>query len=84
MHLAASSGIPVVALMGPQSPGLFGPRGAQEIRVIYKNYPCSPCWQFRCLHTDYGPGLCVLDISPQDVFEAAREVLLKTGVIHEN
>ncbi|MFQ5736845.1 MAG: glycosyltransferase family 9 protein [Thermodesulfobacteriota bacterium] len=75
MHIAASSGIPIVALMGPQSPQLFRPWSDQEVRVIYKHYYCSPCWQFSCLYTESGPGACVLAINPQEVFDEARELL---------
>lgn len=73
MHIAALSGIPVVALMGPQSPDLFRPVGVS--RVVCKDYYCSPCWQFACLHTQGGPGRCVLDITPEDVFAEASLIL---------
>jgi len=75
MHIAASSGIPIVALMGPQSPQLFRPWTKSPARVIYKDYYCSPCWQFSCLHSDGGPGACVLAIKPQEVFDEAKAVL---------
>ncbi len=79
MHIAALSGISIVAMMGPQSPQLFRPWGKQEIRVVYKNYFCSPCWQFSCLHVRSGPGACVLAIQPQEVFEEAKSILDKKG-----
>jgi heptosyltransferase-2 len=44
MHLAAALQIPLVALFGPQSPVKFGPWG-EKCRVIYKQFPCSPCKQ---------------------------------------
>ena len=75
MHIAAASGIPIVALMGPQSPQLFRPWTDRPAKIIYKNYYCSPCWQFSCLHTDGGPGACVLAIKPQEVFDEAKAVL---------
>jgi len=75
MHIAAASGIPIVALMGPQSPQLFGPWTDRPARIIYKSYYCSPCWQFSCLHSDGGPGACVLAIKPQEVFDEAKSVL---------
>ena len=75
MHIASLSGIPIVALMGPQSPQLFGPWGNQEKKVIYKDYYCSPCWQRSCLHTNSGPGACILDIQPEEVFNEARTLM---------
>lgn len=77
MHIAALSGVPVVALMGPQSPQVFGPWGRQDIRLLYKNYFCSPCWQFACLHVMSGAGACVLAIRPEEVFEEAKSILMK-------
>lgn len=77
MHVAASSGIPIVAMMGPQSPQLFGPWGNQEIRIVYKEYYCSPCWQFSCLHTKNGAGACILAIKPHEVFSEAQHILSK-------
>lgn len=79
MHIAASAGIPVVALMGPQSPEVFGPRSAGRERVVYKAYPCSPCWQFGCVHNKGGgAGRCISDITAEEVFMEAKS-LLKGG-----
>jgi len=79
MHIAAFAGIPVVALMGPQSPEVFGPRSAGRERVVYKAYPCSPCWQFACVHnTGGGAGRCISDITAEEVFIEAKS-LLKGG-----
>ncbi|MBZ0220825.1 MAG: glycosyltransferase family 9 protein [Candidatus Methylomirabilis sp.] len=89
MHIAASSGISVVALMGPQSPMVFGPRGTGNTRVVYKAPFCSPCWQFSCIRNDGGAGECVLAITPGEVFRAAVSLLQKAqpaekGGTHEN
>ncbi|MBI4823986.1 MAG: glycosyltransferase family 9 protein [Nitrospirae bacterium] len=78
LHIAASSGIPIVALMGPQSPQLFKPWGKQEIRIIYKGLYCSPCWQFYCFHTASQAGLCISAIQPEEVFNEAKAILSKT------
>ena len=77
MHIASLVGIPIVALMGPQSPQLFGPWGKQQRKIIYKNYYCSPCWQFSCLHTKSGAGACIMDIQPKEVFDEAISILTK-------
>jgi ADP-heptose:LPS heptosyltransferase len=42
MHLAGVVGTPVVALFGPTSPLLYGPRGPRDL-VFYKQLYCSPC-----------------------------------------
>ena len=42
MHLAGAVGTPVVALFGPTSPELYGPRGPRDV-VFYKHLYCSPC-----------------------------------------
>lgn len=41
-HLAAGVGTPTIALFGPTDPDVWGPRG-DNVRVLYKNVPCSPC-----------------------------------------
>ncbi|MBI2413381.1 MAG: glycosyltransferase family 9 protein [Deltaproteobacteria bacterium] len=82
MHIAASTGIPVVALMGPQSPDVFGPMG-ESARVVYKAYPCSPCWQFACVRNPGGgAGRCISDITAEEVFTEAK-ALLKGGTTVE-
>ena len=77
MHIASLVGVPIVAIMGPQSPGLFGPWGNQEKKIIYKNYYCSPCWQVSCLHTKSDAGACIMDINPKEVFDEAITLLFK-------
>ena len=42
MHLAGALGTPVVALLGPTPPLLYGPRGPHDL-VFYKDLYCSPC-----------------------------------------
>ena len=75
MHIASMAGIPIVALMGPQTPQLFGPWGLQKKTIIYKNYYCSPCWQSSCLHTKSGAGACIMEIQPKEVFDEAILIL---------
>lgn len=75
MHIAAMSGVPIVAMMGPQSPYLFRPWGKQAIKVIYKDFYCSPCWQFSCFRVQSGPGQCILAIQPEEVFKEAKSIL---------
>ncbi|GAB4299971.1 MAG: hypothetical protein Fur0034_12150 [Desulfuromonadia bacterium] len=77
MHLAASLGVPVVALFGPQSPVKFGPWG-EKCRVIYHPFPCSPCRQkffTECEPSPRGTPLCMDAIEVQQVFDAASQML---------
>lgn len=77
LHIAASAGIPIVAMMGPQSPQIFRPWGSQKIKIIYKDFFCSPCWQFSCLFNESGAGACILAIQPDEVFREAKHILQK-------
>jgi ADP-heptose:LPS heptosyltransferase len=42
MHLAGALGTPLVALLGPTHPLLYGPRADGDL-VFYKSLHCSPC-----------------------------------------
>jgi heptosyltransferase-2 len=44
MHLGAALNVPLVAIFGPGAPNRFGP-WTSRARVIYQNFPCSPCRQ---------------------------------------
>jgi ADP-heptose:LPS heptosyltransferase len=75
MHIAAATGTPVVALFGPESPKLYGPRG--DARVIYRALGCSPCLSvynaklFRCPYD----AQCMREIGVEEVYGAVREAL---------
>jgi heptosyltransferase-1 len=72
LHLAAAVGTPVVALFGPTNPIRTGPYGGGH-RVLRSGIPCSPCFSRVCrnlIHLE-----CLKTISPDHVFEAAREQL---------
>ncbi len=71
MHVAASQGTPVVALFGPNTPTRFAPRGAPS-RVIWPDYPCSPCSQKRCVRRE---DPCMESIEVGAVLEALEELL---------
>jgi heptosyltransferase-2 len=47
MHLAASLGVPVIALFGSTEPSLTGPLGNDHV-VIRHQVECSPCYQREC------------------------------------
>jgi heptosyltransferase-1 len=68
MHLAAALGIPVVAIFGPTNPARNGPFGTRSIVLRSSSSVTSHA---RRPQTE--PGL--LEISPAEVFAAARQLL---------
>jgi len=68
MHLAATLGIPVVAIFGPTNPARNGPFGT---RSIVLRSPTSPTTHSR--HARPDPGM--LEISSDEVVAAARKLL---------
>ena len=77
MHIAAATKTPLVALFGPEDPGLFGPYTSPErYRVIHKAVPCRPCGDKGCR------SLSCLDlITVEEVLAACRELLQQRGVV---
>ncbi len=77
MHLAAASGIPLVALFGPQSPLKFGP-WSRKARVIYKRFPCSPCKQKffqECKPSNRLSPECVEAIAVEEILREVANIL---------
>jgi heptosyltransferase-2 len=71
MHLAASLKVPLIALFGATSPLFNGPRGEGAIKVICKDKDCKmPCYKLDCRDNE-----CMKAITPEEVFEAAKEML---------
>lgn len=69
MHLAAASGLPVVALAGPQDAARTGPWGDGHVVLRASDSPdCAPCLARRCTHAK-GP-VCMERIVPEDVVSA--------------
>jgi heptosyltransferase II len=71
MHLAASLGVPVVAVFGSTDPTLTGPLGAGH-RVLQHRVPCGPCFQREC-HLDFA---CMQGVGAGDVVSAVESLLL--------
>jgi len=70
-HLAASLGLPAVAIFGPSDPAIWGPRGP-AVRVLYDGNSCSPCSsevQSGC------SGHCLRNIEPDRVIEVLAPLL---------
>jgi len=76
MHLAASTGTPIVVYFGPTLPAVFGPwrPGLNPANtVILETHPdCRPCRQHECVTDDFR---CLTAITPEQVFSAARPFL---------
>jgi ADP-heptose:LPS heptosyltransferase len=73
MHLAGAVGAPVVALLGPTPPVLYGPSGARDV-VFYKDLYCSPClsnYNFK-MSTCTDP-VCMRSIGADEVLAAIEE-----------
>ncbi len=71
MHIAASTGTPIIALFGPTLPANFGPWRAEH-KIIQKDIDCRPCRQRQCVHEDFR---CLQDITPEQVYEASLDFL---------
>jgi ADP-heptose:LPS heptosyltransferase len=73
-HFAAASGLPTIALFGPETPRLYQPLGTSK--AIYAGLACSPCLSAanhrKSACTD---NVCMRAISVEQVFEAVSEVL---------
>lgn len=77
MHLAAASGVPLLALFGPQSPVKFGPWSERAV-VLYKKFPCSPCRQkffTECEPSARMRPACVEAITVEEVFREGMRLL---------
>lgn len=70
MHVAAAFDIPIVAVFGPTDHTTTSP-WSQKCRIVRKPTDCAPCLLRQC-PTDHR---CMRAILPEDVLDAAREVL---------
>lgn len=66
MHVAAATGVFVVALYGPSSP-LYTPPLTDNCRVLYLGLDCSPCFAGEC---PLGHHNCLRRIAPDTVLDA--------------
>jgi heptosyltransferase-2 len=69
MHVAASLGVPTVAIFGSTDPIATGPRGPKT-RIVKHEIECAPCLKPEC-PTDFR---CMLSIEPEEVW-AEMEIL---------
>lgn len=75
MHLAAWMRAPLIALFGPETPTLYGPRSPNAI-ILSAGLFCSPCLQMaREKLTHCRDNQCMAQITPQMVLEACAPLL---------
>lgn len=83
LHLACAVGTPTIAIFGPETPTLFGPRGPRH-RVVYKGLACSPCLNIhngRTVHCRFAITRCVTEISVDEVLAVVREQLARPALV---
>lgn len=72
-HLAAACGTPVLALYGPNDPGMFTPHGPR-VRTLQRDLlPCMPCGKDHCPVKGHP---CLGDITPEAVWRALEPMLV--------
>jgi len=70
-HLAATLGVPTIAIFGPTDPTVWGPRGSQ-VTVIYEKKSCSPCSSEMRSQCNLQ---CMTSINPDAVIEILKPFL---------
>lgn len=87
MHIAQAFSTPVVALMGPTDPRVWGPRNPGDI-VLTKPMECAPCWhKDESIKKSCRFNECMWRILPEDVIKAATGILTasaKTPLFNPN
>ncbi len=74
MHLSCALNIPTIALFGPTDP-IRHTVDCENFYVFCKKLSCSFCYQSKCKLGD--DSLCLLNISPQQVLNKIKEIVLK-------
>ncbi len=74
VHLACALDKPVVAIYASTDPALCGPHTAKKAKVISRRATCDPCLKRKC-HQPF----CFLQIGVDEVFQAARSLIIKDG-----
>jgi len=76
LHLAVALGTPTVSLFGPGIAKKWAPRGQQHL-VLNKHLSCSPCTQFGYTKPCPQHAICLQQITPEWVLEAAFHLLTR-------
>lgn len=78
MHIATAFDVPTLAIFGPTTRELgFFPYGAGHRVLEVKDLACRPCALHGGKKCPLGHFKCMKDITPQQVFENAKEMLKK-------
>ena len=78
LHIAVGLGIPTVSLFGPGIEAKWGPKGEGDV-VLNRHLSCSPCTRFGTTPPCPIQARCLSEITPQEVAQAARELLARLG-----
>jgi heptosyltransferase-2/heptosyltransferase-3 len=75
LHMAVAAGVKTVSLFGPVDENVYGPYPpAPEHIVVKEDINCRPCYK-RFKFNQCESRLCLLNIRPQDVVTAAKNLL---------
>ena len=81
MHLAATMGVPCVAIFSARAkPGEWFPRGDNHV-VIYHKTPCWDCGLEECIDKK---KVCLLSITVEEVFGPVVKQLARRGIMARN
>ncbi|MFH1201872.1 MAG: GT4 family glycosyltransferase PelF [Candidatus Omnitrophota bacterium] len=70
LHVAAAADTRFVALFGPTDSTRHAPSSKAAFRIIEKDIDCRPCYKASC-----NDMKCMKTISPEEVYQAIRELL---------
>jgi heptosyltransferase-2 len=71
LHIAASQQTKLIAVFGPTSPGITGPRSKADSVVLQKDVGCDvPCYDLSCRQAK-----CMIAVTVDDVLGACRKLL---------
>lgn len=64
-HLFSITGVMTIAIFGPTSPYIWGPRG-KNVKIVYKKIECSPCQYEKMKNCK--EKKCLKEIKPENIF----------------
>ncbi len=71
LHIGSATNTKTIAIFGPTDPKKYGPLAEHSV-VIQKDLICSPCEEAQCRYNHE----CMRLITPDEVFEAAKRLLI--------